>query len=343
MGIEIQCHNESVIEGNTVEGVTFGISVSESERVVVSGNTIKNCSAFGIEAASNSVDISILGNTVNLTGNNAGSPPCIDVVSNSSRVTISGNVGIGSNSLTGNLVYVQSGPVVISNNIHRGALAYIHNASNIVISGNECDFTGGFAAIWLDATDADMGHVAVTGNRITAGGSVNCAFILHSPNEHKIEDVLITGNSFELDGAGGFYNNSFTTTNADTFILGIRSFGNKGSGDGSNYRSQPTLHKYWVGSGDSWTSGFWKYYNVEGGTIYYDATAGNGTIRLPNATGISGYEVTILKYDGTGNTVVISAYDTQTIDAASDYTLSLQRKFVTVRSNGSEWQIISSN
>jgi len=70
-------------------------------------------------------------------------------------------------------------------------------------------------------------------------------------------------------------------------------------------------------------------------------TATGQTITLPTAVGITGRIYTIkLTASGTG---VVATTVSQTIDASTTYSLSAQWKYVTVQSNGANWNIIGNN
>lgn len=72
-----------------------------------------------------------------------------------------------------------------------------------------------------------------------------------------------------------------------------------------------------------------------------EVTATGRTITLPTAVGISGRQYTI-KLTAPGSATVATT-NTETIDAATTYSLSAQYKYVSVISNNANWIIISSN
>jgi len=70
-------------------------------------------------------------------------------------------------------------------------------------------------------------------------------------------------------------------------------------------------------------------------------TATGQTITLPTAVGITGRIYTIkLTASGTGT---VSTTSSQTIDGSTTYSLSAQYKYVTVQSDGANWNIIGNN
>ncbi|HEY9703677.1 MAG TPA: hypothetical protein V6C58_14615, partial [Allocoleopsis sp.] len=72
-----------------------------------------------------------------------------------------------------------------------------------------------------------------------------------------------------------------------------------------------------------------------------EVTATGQTITLPTAVGITGRIYTIkLTASGTGT---VGTTSSQTIDGSTTYSLSAQYKYVTVQSNGSNWNIIGNN
>jgi len=72
-------------------------------------------------------------------------------------------------------------------------------------------------------------------------------------------------------------------------------------------------------------------------------TADNKTITLPTAVGIVGKVYTIKQLAAYTSGTLINTTGGQLIDGAATYTLSAQYKFVTVISDGANWQIISKN
>lgn len=78
--------------------------------------------------------------------------------------------------------------------------------------------------------------------------------------------------------------------------------------------------------------------------LLYDATSGPRNITLPSTEGREGYVTTIKKSDFTRNEIVISGYDTtQLIDGSAIFILSNQNEFVTIQSDGTNWQIVATN
>lgn len=77
-----------------------------------------------------------------------------------------------------------------------------------------------------------------------------------------------------------------------------------------------------------------------GQQIYVDASAAPRTITLPSAPVVgAGYEVSIMKVDGTANAVTIASGET--INNLASITLANLWEGVTVRSTGATWRIIS--
>ena len=74
--------------------------------------------------------------------------------------------------------------------------------------------------------------------------------------------------------------------------------------------------------------------------IECDATNGNQTIVLPDATLTQGKLLHIKKIDSTVNTTTIQAFGTQNIDGATTFLLDLIWDSVHLRSNGTNWRII---
>lgn len=76
--------------------------------------------------------------------------------------------------------------------------------------------------------------------------------------------------------------------------------------------------------------------------IECDATTAAFTVPVyPSSSALEGFEVTVKKTDSGTNTVTVTT--TNTIDGSSQYILSNQYESVTIRSNGSNWDVMASN
>lgn len=76
------------------------------------------------------------------------------------------------------------------------------------------------------------------------------------------------------------------------------------------------------------------------GTIRANATAGAITVLTPAAASYPGYAFTVKKVDASGNAVTVDGNGAETIDGAATYALAAQYKAVTIRSNGTNWDIV---
>lgn len=76
---------------------------------------------------------------------------------------------------------------------------------------------------------------------------------------------------------------------------------------------------------------------VDHHAVLVNASGGNRTITLPDATACSGRQYIIKKIDSSANTVTISAQTGQTIDGQSSVVLSTQYQFIKVVSDGQNW------
>lgn len=74
-----------------------------------------------------------------------------------------------------------------------------------------------------------------------------------------------------------------------------------------------------------------------------DATTAPFTITLLTAVGHNGLIFTIKKTDSSVNAVTIATTSSQKIDGASTYSLALQYKYVTLVSDGANWNVIGNN
>lgn len=75
-------------------------------------------------------------------------------------------------------------------------------------------------------------------------------------------------------------------------------------------------------------------------TILMDASLGNRTVTLPNASTVTGIIYNIKKTDSSGNFVTITATGGQTIDGNGTFALTVQYQSITIQSDGSNWFII---
>jgi len=74
--------------------------------------------------------------------------------------------------------------------------------------------------------------------------------------------------------------------------------------------------------------------------VLVDASSGNKTITLPDASTCSGRQYIIKKIDSSSNSVVITPQSGQTIDGQASISINMQYAIVRVVSNGSNWFII---
>ena len=81
-------------------------------------------------------------------------------------------------------------------------------------------------------------------------------------------------------------------------------------------------------------------------TDYYidcDASNGSSTVNLYTAVGNTGREIVISKTDSSTNTITIDPNASETIAGLSTIILRTQYESITIKSNGTNWDIVSSN
>lgn len=78
-------------------------------------------------------------------------------------------------------------------------------------------------------------------------------------------------------------------------------------------------------------------------TLFISASSGAVTRTLPTAVGCVGKRFTAKKTDSSANAVTVATTSSQTIDGATTYSLGAQYKYVTVESDGANWQIVANN
>ncbi len=74
--------------------------------------------------------------------------------------------------------------------------------------------------------------------------------------------------------------------------------------------------------------------------IRCDATLGAFTITLPTAVGITGRQFELKKVDASANAVTVDGNAAETIDGAATFALTAQYDAITVRSNGTNWDLV---
>jgi hypothetical protein len=95
----------------------------------------------------------------------------------------------------------------------------------------------------------------------------------------------------------------------------------------------------------------WQYIPVRTVTSSYPVTVADGTILLNAATltatlpaaGVAPGIIYTVKLIASGTTGTVATTSAQTIDGSTTYSLSAQYKYVTVQSDGSNWQITGNN
>lgn len=77
-------------------------------------------------------------------------------------------------------------------------------------------------------------------------------------------------------------------------------------------------------------------------TLYLcNCTSGAITATLPAATTCSGMKVSFKKSDATTNSVTIQGHSAETIDGSNTFIISPQYGYLTIASDGTEWNILS--
>ncbi len=74
--------------------------------------------------------------------------------------------------------------------------------------------------------------------------------------------------------------------------------------------------------------------------IRCDATTAAFIVTLPTAVGITGRRFEIKKIDATANAVTVDGNGAETIDGALTFALTGQYDAITVRSNGTGWDLV---
>jgi hypothetical protein len=76
------------------------------------------------------------------------------------------------------------------------------------------------------------------------------------------------------------------------------------------------------------------------GSIFCNATSAAFTVTLPTAVGVGGKTYSIKKTDNSTNAIIIATTSSQTIDGLTTQTLGIYNAWLTLQSDGSNWQII---
>lgn len=346
VGIELQTWvNGCAINDNVINGPAFGISFSGVANCGATGNALKNISgtaSFGIEVTT-SDRIALTGNTIDGTNSSGTSTTGIGIsLDQTTNTRISGGTISG---CTAAAVYAQNPTVkdfgITGVQFHGGGtsadIIRIKSATNFVISG--CEFyqgAGCYDWICLDTTDAAVAYGVIDGN-LFVGTTANCGLQFYIPGSNAIQSILITSNNTANSsvGGGGIIN---VSAGSITNVKNVRCTGNIGNG------SAQTFNFDYFGTSSNFSFP-WGYFFLERGTVGIDASGGARTLELPDATLLRGYVLSVVKTDSSGNTVTVNRLTSsgQTINGASSAVLSAQYKRVTVESDGANWFITQSN
>lgn len=82
---------------------------------------------------------------------------------------------------------------------------------------------------------------------------------------------------------------------------------------------------------------------VSDSVVTGNASGGAFTLTLPTAVGVTGRQYTLKKVDSSANAVTVGTTSSQTIDGASTYSLASQYNYVTLVSDGANWNIVGTN
>lgn len=325
MGIEVQGPTDFTVNGNTVEECTYGISISNCQRAVVSNNSLRGQTYCSIEIASGTKHSTISANTIYNATSDA-----IMHVSSSSHCTYVGN---RIQTVAQSCFYAESGPLVLTGNMFSGnSTVYLKSVSNALVSGNHFNGTAGqtFAAVWLDANEVDMTQVCVDGNTFS-GSFGNSVFMLYSPNAHHFIDCTIRNNSTNgLDCPAAMIN---TSSSNPAHMVRFRSFDNvSNSGDDNHKALSPGIS--WFTSSKAWDEYIYTF--LERGVVGVDCTGGAITFQLPAPSHVgAGWRTTIRKVDSGGNAVTITSNGGSLYGGHT--TLSAQYDYSTFESDGTNW------
>jgi parallel beta-helix repeat protein len=332
-GIELQTSVDScAVTGNTIRGVTMGISLSGSKKMTVSGNVINAPSTYGIEVAACS-EVTVTGNTIDgrsaagvlSTGN------AISLNSGSTFVTVTGNHVTGFTGTHVDLQYSDNIKIMGNNiamiiGITNGAHGINAKAWNdLSICGNSFSTVSGFDFVFLDA-DYICNGLNLCGNMFSGRADVAGISFYTANATVGFRSLLFEGNNTaRADSAG------FMALPSPGFISGAQAFGNLGPGT-QDFNKAISVPVY--SSTANATLDFrWD-------TLLMDATSGPRTGYLPTAEFNLGQQFTVIKTDSSANRVAVVPVGAQTINGLSSWVVSGQGQGVTVRSDASNWRVV---
>lgn len=225
-----------------------------------------------------------------------------------------------------------------------GSLYYNLSGNNFVIDGNGYSNTGliisNKAQLKLDAGITGDTNIYFGGGSYATAGTpltVDKAWTMYTWAWNG-------SNGYTLATGSSMYQIQNSTTNGDASIhwqnnaaadVLVMNLLNKYVG-ASVAAPHSTLH-----SGGSFATSYVAKtgtYSITDTDSTIDCTSGTFTVTLPTAASIAGRQYTI-KNSGTG-VITIATTSAQTIDGASNATLSTQYSSLTVQSNGSNWILI---
>lgn len=228
MGIEIHTFvNQSVISDNTIYGAGFGISVVNSHRCSVTGNTTKACDQHGIEFAAGSGRGTCSGNAVD-GYNNAGAFAGGRGISINDNTTT--GIAITGNTLVRANMHVFGNTCSIVGNQLQYCLLYLQSAYQITVVGNT--FVGvapaDVSAIVIDVSGSSGTHsgFVISGNTFKGTFDYRIIRFQSLSGTAQIAGVLITGNNTSEATGAGAYGLDWVFDGSTTKIVRAKSYGN---------------------------------------------------------------------------------------------------------------------
>jgi parallel beta-helix repeat protein len=198
MGIEIWGHaSDCAILGNTIEGTEWGISLDDTIRTTVVGNTCRLFTYAGIESATDTAYNIISGNILDGRLANGSRGANAGIITSNSRpqyIKICDNIVFGING-DGIKLQTTDNSEVMGNTVRDSNNGIVLNgSSNVVVKGNR--FYGTFGTfIFIDCYDDDLVSIDISENILTGNASDNGITIFDGDGTMTITGLVLANNN----------------------------------------------------------------------------------------------------------------------------------------------------
>lgn len=198
MGVEIWGHaSDCAILGNTIEGTEWGISLDDTIRTTVVGNTCRLFTYAGIESATDTAYNIISGNVCDGRLANGSRGANAGIITSNNRpqyIKISDNIVFGING-DGIKLQTTDNSEVLGNTVRDANNGIVLNgSSNISVKGNRLYGTFG-TFIFIDCYGANLTGIDISENILTGNASDNGITIYDGDGTRTITGLVLANNN----------------------------------------------------------------------------------------------------------------------------------------------------